>query len=232
MKTQRFIIKEKIGKGTVLVKEKELVHQIRNVFRMKAGQKANLIDSAGNEFQASIKKIEKDKIEFTAQEMIKPKNASKKVVLYQAVLKKENFELVIQKATEVGVTKIVPIITERTIKLGINIDRLKKIAKEAAEQSGHSISPLIEEPLQLMDAIHEAMAAPGRIFWLDTKGGEVLGPSEDEEISVFIGPEGGFSENERKLAKEMGLEARSLGNMTLRGETAAIIATYLAVREK
>jgi 16S rRNA (uracil1498-N3)-methyltransferase len=152
----------------------------------------------------------------------------RRVTLYCSLLKKENFEFVVQKATEIGVEKIVPVISERTIKTNLNIPRLSLIALEAAEQSGHSFVPQINEPVAFKKAL--ASATGDAVFF--APGGMDAGSALEKTgdfLGVFIGPEGGWSEAELALAKERYLPVCNLGSSILRGETAAIIASYLAV---
>jgi len=186
-------------------------------------------DGKGNEAEGKIILINKDLIQaskISVKENIPEIN--KQVILYCAILKKENFELVCQKATEVGVSKIIPVISERTIKLGLKEERLKMIIKEAAEQSGRVIIPELGEPIDFSDAVVSAMGI--RIIF--DPDGEVMGKVNDEkEVSIMIGPEGGWSDVEIKKTIEQGWRIASLGDLTLRAETAAIIASYLVCQK-
>lgn len=131
-----------------------------------------------------------------------------------------------QKTVEVGVASITPIITERTIKIGLNVPRLEKIILEANEQCGQNIVPLLFPILNFKDAIEGALGEKV-IFHPDA---DLYVPNKSaKNISIFVGPEGGFTENEIKLAKDFGFTVASLGSLILRGETAAIIGTYRAV---
>ena len=149
--------------------------------------------------------------------------------MYLAILKKDNFELAVQKATECGVSNIIPVITERTIKTGLNTERLEKIVKEASEQSGRSIVPKILETMELKEALQHGTKNEEKVIFHLVK--ENYEPKKNvTTVSIFIGPEGGFTEKEINLAKESGYEVASLGDLTLRGETAAIVATYRATQ--
>ncbi len=201
----------------------EISRQIKQVLKLKPGEQAIFSDGQGSdelmEYQGNSawKLLEKLEIERPIRE----------VSLYLAILKKENFELAVQKAVECGVSKIIPMITERTVKTGLNIERLEKIIKEASEQSGRSILPALSPILNFKDALATSQDGEKIIFHLG--GNEYQADKNSKNISIFVGPEGGFTEKEIELAKNSGFSVSSLGNLTLRGETAAIVGTYRAV---
>lgn len=233
MKIHRFIDPSfNLDQSTLVVTNSEIINQWVNVLRFKISEKIVVCNGSGFESEAVIMKITDDGIELALAGKIKNQNEPKREVnLYCAVLKKENFETVVQKSVEVGVTRIVPIMTERTIKQNVRIDRLVKIAHEAAEQSGRGIVPVITETMNFSEAITEA-GKTGEIFFFD------LGSDKDfskqlhgvKPVNIFIGPEGGFSESEVAAAHKAGSQVVSLGSLTLRGETAAIIAGWIGAR--
>jgi 16S rRNA (uracil1498-N3)-methyltransferase len=151
--------------------------------------------------------------------------------LYCAILKRENFELALQKAVEVGVTRIVPVRSHRTVKFNIKRERMAAIIKEAAEQSGRGIIPVLDEPKSFPDAVGDSIHHDGRLFF-DVYGSpfEVTTVHTLASVCAFIGPEGGWSDEERAAAKQAGLRSVSLGPLVMRGETAAIVAGYLLAR--
>lgn len=157
-----------------------------------------------------------------------------RVILYCSILKRENFELAVQKAVEAGASEIAPIICERTVKTGLKYDRLRKIIKEAAEQSGRGKVPVLREAMDLKEAI--VAAAENKVNFLFDHSGDNFVLSDSTKLSpasrvgVFIGPEGGWSDFELDLARQRGFKIASLGKLTLRAETAAIVATYLVGR--
>lgn len=221
MKIHRFIAE--LGAGNTLT-DRELVRQIRKVLKLEPGETICISDGRGADYEGVIEKIDTDTVylnNITKKESLMPK---KNVTLYCAILKKENFELVCQKATELGVTKIVPIITQRTIKQGLKVDRLKKIIKEASEQSGLSQIPILSEALTFSDAIAESLKENEKTFLFDKSGLDIK--NTFKSIGLFVGPEGGFTDDEILHAKNLHIEVGSLGITTLRGETAAIVATY------
>ncbi len=140
-------------------------------------------------------------------------------------------DFVIQKATELGVNEVRPVITERSqVRQTRKLTRWRKIAEEAARQSGRSIIPAVHEPLEIGDVFTTVHPGPGIIFW--EQGGESLCNVMDgfrgaEEIRLFTGPEGGFAEGEIKAATQNGFVCASLGKRILRAETAAIAAVAI-----
>ena len=229
MKTHRFIGEFNLNQNKISITDPDVVNQIRQVLHLKIGERIVLGDGYGEEAIAEITGFGKDSVELSILEKYKNQTEPKtKVVLYCSVLKKENFEWVVQKATETGATEIIPVISERTIKLNLNLERLQKIAREATEQSGRGVMPKIGETLNFKEAIEKAKKEnPVNVFF-DSSGKTLNEIKLGKKIGLFIGPEGGWSENEKKLAEENGLEILSLSLLTLRAETAAIIATYLA----
>lgn len=231
MKLHRFIGKYDLSKNEVDITDPKIVSQIKVVLRLKKGDKIILSDGKGNSATVIINFLSDKKITCIVDKIERPADAgssgeARKVNLYLAILKKENFELATQKAVECGISNIIPVITERTIKTGLNISRLEKIILEASEQSGRNIIPTLSPILEFKDAIANA-SGQKIIFHLVN---DPYIPNKDaEETSIFIGPEGGFTEKEIDLAKNSSFKVASLGSLTLRGETAAIIGTYRAV---
>ena len=229
MKIHRFIGTFDLSKKELEIKDTEIINQMKNVLRLKIGEIVELCDGKNISAIAEIVKIEKNSINVSIKEIAKNKNkANNNVTLFCAILKKENFELVVQKTTECGVSKIVPIITSRTIKNGLNIDRLRKIAKEASEQCGRINIPEILEPINFDESLKLVNKGDLNIIF-DASGKDV---SKDnsltaEQFNIFIGPEGGWTEEEIEKTKKLNFKIASLGPLILRGETAAIVATYL-----
>ena len=227
MRLHRFIADIDLDQKNLAVTDAELVSQWRNVLRLKTGDALMLSDGRGREAEAVIVEMAKGEIRVEIGEIITPKREPlKAATLYSAILKRENFEIVLQKATEIGIARIVPLLTERTVKTGFNRERLEKILREAAEQSGRTTVPELAEPMAFKEALASVDASDSVLFDLD---GEQVG-TELHASNAFIGPEGGFSEAEVELAKKAGLRIGLMGKLTMRGETAAIVASYLITR--
>ncbi|MEK7505174.1 MAG: RsmE family RNA methyltransferase [Patescibacteria group bacterium] len=227
MKTHRFIGNFDFKNKEIELTDRELINQLKNVLRLEVGAEILIGNGKGEEARVKIKSTEREKVNLEIIE-VRPiaSEPTRKVKLFCAILKKENFELAVQKATEIGVSEITPVITERTVKTGLNYERLNKIIKEAAEQAGRGILPKLNETLNFEKAL-QTEAGPKILFH---PSGEHLAPVVDEQISVFIGPEGGFTENEVELAKQNSAQIATFGPLIFRAETAAIIASYLAAR--
>lgn len=192
------------------------------------GDRIILFNGTGIEAEAEIKKFSKDKIEVEVLNIEKPEREPKIFVsLFCSILKKSNFELVVQKATEIGVKEIIPILCKNTVKTGVNLKRLEKIAKEATEQSKRITLPKIKKVLSFKEAIERAKNFDLKILF-DISGKDFsLVKKGAKSVAIFIGPEGGWDELEIEMAKKENFEILNLGKLNLRSETAAIVASFL-----
>ncbi|HPS21575.1 MAG TPA: RsmE family RNA methyltransferase [Candidatus Paceibacterota bacterium] len=227
MKIHRFIDQNFDLNNKELEITGEIAHQVIKVLKFEIGEKIELSDGKGAVGIGKVKNLSKNTV-LVEIEKIEKLEENKKTTLFCAVLKKENFELVVQKATECGIKKIVPIITDRTIKTGLKLDRLEKIAKEASEQSGRSIVPEISEPVSFEKSLELINKTDLNILF-DISGEKFseINLNDFEKINIFIGPEGGWTDNEIKKMKNLNFKIASLGKLTLRAETAAIVSSFL-----
>ncbi len=228
MKIHRFIGDFDLSDKEVYILNKENIKQIRDVLRLTAGEKVILSDGAGISAEVTLTNVSSDEVKGTIEKIVESPKDEKVVKLYLAILKKENFELAVQKAVEIGVSGIVPVITERTIKTGLNFERLNKIVIEASEQSGRSILPTVYDILDFKDALIDGGVADEKTLF-DLNSQPHTPHKDAKSVSLFVGPEGGFTEAEVSMARDYGYDIASLGALTLRGETAAIVAAYKAV---
>lgn len=232
MRLHRFFISFNYTDPEIKLRDANLIRQIQKVFRMKKGDHFILCDGLLNEATAEIAEIGKDELRAKILERNKNENElNARVMLYCSILKREHFEMVVEKAVECGVSEIIPIITQRTLKFGLNLGRLQKIAKEAAEQSGRGVIPLVRSISFFEKALSDAAQNDYNILF-DFGGGEFKNIKEKIQNSagIFIGPEGGFAREEIELAKRADIYITALGKLTLRAETAAIVGTYLIVQ--
>lgn len=225
MKIHHFIIKY-CDFEAGYIDDKIIYQQIIKVLKIKRGEHIWLGNGENSAIVAEIVDFDSNKIYFKILEKIaEVENISHKVILACSVLKKENFELVVQKATELGVHEIVPFISARTVKTGLRQDRLEIIAREASEQSGRGIVPNIAEIANFDELVLRYKNIPNK-FICDIAGNKLhLADFESGNKLIVIGPEGGFEEKELDLATEKGFKKVSLSGFTLRAETAAIIAS-------
>jgi 16S rRNA (uracil1498-N3)-methyltransferase len=230
-KIHRFIHNYNIENDTIVVNEPELIHQWKNVLKFKTGERIILANPNGMEALCEIENIDKKSATLKLiSEQENTKTVKRMVTLYASILKRENFEFIAQKATELGIKTIVPIKTERTIKQNINTERLNKIVTEASELCGRNTVPEIRETMNYKDAILESKENNHTVLF-DATGSSLSQNinSWQKKMAIFIGPEGGFTDTELEYARDNNIEIISISPLMLRGETAAIVATYLAV---
>jgi 16S rRNA (uracil1498-N3)-methyltransferase len=218
-----------------------IAHQIRNVLRMEAGQHVIVLDNQGWEYELLLSQIERGqvigKIESKRPSPGEPRT---QLSLYQSLMKRDKFEFVLQKATEIGVSRIVPVISRRSVVQTADLkpgkqERWQRILTEAAEQSQRGRIPELRPPLKFSEAIsHLANYQLALIAW--ESGGvriktAVSTTDPPQTIALFIGPEGGYDPSEIKLAQQHGATVISLGPRILRAETAALVAPALILYE-
>jgi len=227
MKVHRFLVDAALLKiGSQEVHDPDILHQWKDVLRLEEGDDVVLFDGKGNEARATISSTQRGFVVVEVAAVESAARSGRDVVLYAALLKRENAELVLQKATEIGVTRIVPLITARTVKLGFKMDRAQKIVREAAEQCGRADVPVVDEPMRFAGAL---AGAQGHQAFLHTSGASLPLRKLEAVDGLWVGPEGGWTDEEAAAARSAGCDLASLGPLTLRAETAAIVAAYLAV---
>lgn len=226
LKRHYFIGNFDLNLKEVICLDTDIVHHIKDVLKLKLGEEVVLCDGQGKAVLTRIEKIEKKHINFFVKNILPGAVNDKKIILYAALLKRDSFEWLLQKSVEVGVSEIVPIVSERTIKIGFNEKRWQKIIKEAAEQSQRLVLPKLS-PIQNFKEVLKKVEGVGIFF--DSAGENVKKIKvSGSVVSLFVGPEGGWSDNEIKMCKDDGLNFVNLGDSVLRAETAATVAVYLA----
>ena len=257
MRLHRFYIREDIGsKKQVTIDSAELANQIRRVFRLRSGDGLIIFNGTGFDYECKIDGFgESDKIKgdntiilsiiSSVPSRFVPKG---KLYLCSAIVKKDTFEWVVQKATELGVTDIIPMSAIRSEKKNLNVERLNKIAVEASEQSGRGDVPVIHDIMGVGDAVSFLRAEKADLLVFDTEGerfgrgstagksgaknsGQNIGESDAQnaKLGVFIGPEGGWAPEELAMFHEECITVCSLGSQVLRAETAVISALSMVV---
>jgi 16S rRNA (uracil1498-N3)-methyltransferase len=220
-------------KNLIEISDKSEVHHIRDVMRLREGVKVNIFDGRGKEYSGEIKKIDRNLvlIKITKANTWR-KELPYNITLYQAIPKRAKMDFIIEKAVELGVNKITPIITERTApivkdKSRIKVERWSRIARAASKQCGRMGLPIISDVTDFDDALVESKKNDLVIFAaLDNDAKplrSILRNAVSKNIAVFVGPEGDFSSKEILMAKEEeDYRISSLGPSILRSETAAI----------
>ena len=203
--------------------DKSQSHYVSKVMRLKEKEVFSLFNSTG-EWEAKILNITKNIVEFNVTKQLRQKENNKDLWLAFSPIKSNYFNFMIQKATELGVTKFLPIIFERTIVRKVNKERLEKVIIEAAEQSNRITVPSIEDPQKLKSFLSNDMDL---IFTdLNTANTKIdLTKLTNKPTCVIIGPEGDFSEQEREeILKFNGVQSVKINENILRSETAVISA--------
>lgn len=233
MRLHRFIGAFDCAQVTIEITDPDIVNQIVRVLRLGVGDRLILGDGNANECICELSDRQKDRVIVSVVErFVNANDPSVRAVLYCAILKRENFELVVQKATEIGVAEIVPVVTQRTVKLDIKEERLRKIIAEAAEQSGRSRLPILHAAIPFDAALVDAKRNDINVFFdLSDTSVDRIDLSGKQRRGLFVGPEGGWTDEEAFTARAAGCLVASLGLLTLRGETAAIVAAYLGTRD-
>jgi 16S rRNA (uracil1498-N3)-methyltransferase len=230
MKIHRFFLKHKIGEqDKVRITDQDLVHQMRSVLRFEGGEEVALLDGSGVEFFGTVEVVSKKEIIVRRNKIKKPsKSETEKIEvhLFASIIKKDKFEWVLQKATEIGVDRITPVISERTEKNKLNMDRADKIVREAAEQSARTDLPFLDEPVKLSVALKVAEETP-IILDINAPKIDLQKLRSQKKICVFVGPEGGWGQRDRELFDKRKVEYVSFGKNVLRAETASVAIASL-----
>jgi len=240
MKNHFFVSPEQIKAGRVSLSGPDAVH-IAKVLRLGAGKSIIVLDGRGKSYLAVIEQACKDKVDCTIQkELPVAAGPSLKVTLVQGIPKGDKMDLVIQKGTELGLSRVIPLISERVVvklagdKLLHRRERWQRIALEAAKQCRRPDVPEVSEPQsweQVLALLPPEAAAliPWEEEFVETLKNFCRCSQAPEEIYIFIGPEGGFTREEVELARSHGVRPVTLGPRILRTETAglAVLAVVL-----
>ncbi len=194
--------------------------------RIRAGDYITVFDGRGVELSCKVKEIKKDKTLLDVLDSAENVGETAiNVTLYLSVIKQDRFELAVQKTTELGVNKIVPVYSAYTQhSVTLNYDRLNKIAISACEQCGRSRVPIIEQAITFDELLNRAVNSYLIFPWERELHGKLKDAidTEKSDIAVFIGPEGGITEDEKNKLTAVGAKSVTLGARILRAETAAI----------
>lgn len=231
---RRFYAPKENFQDNKIVLSLEETRHLRDVLRLRAGEIVQIFDGAGREFSCEIKQIEKRETALEILEEISPVAlvSNLDLTLAAALLKGEKFDLVVQKAVELGVTTLVPLATKRTdVKLEgaeKRVERWEKIALEAAKQSGRADLMKIEKPQHFEMFIKNSASLSGANLLFSERSGERFSAiNAGEKITALIGSEGGWEDSEIESAKNSGFQIVTLKGRILRAETAAIAIAAL-----
>ena len=216
-----------LAAGAAIPATESQAHYLGNVMRKAVGETIHLFNGRDGEWQASIATLTRGKATFVAEAQVRPQAPDLDVWLLFAVLKRDTTDLVVQKATELGVSAIFPVFTERTNAGRVNLDRLRAIAIEAAEQCERLTVPDIHPARQLLDTLKDWPAERPLFVARERANAQGLRP-EAGPAALLIGPEGGLGPRDHTLLDRCRfVRPVSLGPRILRAETAAIAGLVL-----
>ena len=225
----RLYYQDNITENTTSLLSKEHTHYVANVMRLKRGSNINFFNKNG-EWLSEIVFLEKDRIEVKFLNKVKEPSKLSNIELAICLVKKSPMENILQKATELGVNKITPIISERTEVKDLNYERAKKIVTEATEQSNQLIPPVISEITKLQDCLKN-LDASTKLLFADVNSKDSLQTDDlknSKSLCVLIGPEGDFSPSERKaILENLSVKSFTISRNILRSDTAVISAISL-----
>ncbi len=240
MRLHRFYVSQPLGEE-VVIEDGLTIKQWLKVFRYTVGDFVILFNGDGYDYTYTLTASTSSSCALVCSKKTKVSLSPRKRFLFLSVIKKDLFELVVEKATEAGITDIVPLITEHTEKKNLNTVRLTTIIKEATEQCGRNDLLKLHTPLMFDESFPYAAShkvSPMNTY-ITTLFGEPLTEvvaqrtsSQEKDpaasIAFFVGPEGGWSDEEEKVIREKNCTAISLGTTVLRAETAGIYCALLS----
>jgi 16S rRNA (uracil1498-N3)-methyltransferase len=222
-----------------LTLQAEEARHLREVLRLRPGDRVHVFDGAGKEFDCSIEESRRDSAKLKVLAEVAPVRPESplRLILAVALLKSDKFDLVVQKATELGVVRVVPVSTKLAdIRLRDDSDaskrltRWQRIALEASKQSGRALVPEVAHPISFAALVQAADAGQRKLMFSEREGQSLLEMNNTlghAQVTALVGSEGGWTDDELSLARENHWGIVTLGGRTLRAETAAITAAVL-----
>ncbi len=225
----RLFVVPELAEGAMVTLEGNPAHYLARVMRVAAGDTVILCDDITGEWAAEVAYAGKRHVEMRVIRQMRGREHVPDFWLCPALIKRDRFYMVLEKATELGAARIVPVITRRSVVDKLNLERAQTVVVEAAEQCARTALPELAAPAPL-DRLLRDWPAGRLLFFADEQGGAPVGDAlrESEMAAILVGPEGGFDDAERAAIRELP-QARpiSLGPRILRAETAALAATAL-----
>ena len=224
----RLFVDQPLSEGLALSLEGAPANYLGNVLRLAAGAEVKLFDDHSGEWLARIEEAGRKRVRLAITAHLRPREAVPDLWLLFAPLKRGPIDWLVEKATELGIARLVPVITQRTMADRINLDRLRANTIEAAEQCDRTALPQLAEPAKL-PALLKAWPGDRTLLFADEIGGTPLAEATGGgPAAILIGPEGGFTGEERALIRALpAARAVTLGPRILRAETAAVAAIAL-----
>jgi 16S rRNA (uracil1498-N3)-methyltransferase len=230
----RLFVEQRLETGAHVSIEGNAAHYLSRVMRAASGDAVILCDNATGEWASRVVEAGKRSVELEVVEQLRPREGVPDLWLCPALLKKDRFDFVLEKATELGAARIQPVLTRRCVADKLNLERARTITVEAAEQCARTALPEVTEPAKL-DALLRDWPEGRTLFFADEDGGDPAADAfvySEGSAAILIGPEGGFDDAERAAIRaHPQARAISLGPRILRGETAAIAALSVWMAE-
>jgi 16S rRNA (uracil1498-N3)-methyltransferase len=224
----RLFVDQPLGQGATIDLDGSAANYLVNVMRLKPGGQVRVFDDATGEWLAEAADVGKRRIRLAVTDHIGPREAVPNLWLLAAPIKKGRIDWIAEKACELGVARLVPVLTQRTIVDRLNLDRLRAHMIEAAEQCGRTALPALADPIKL-EALLRDWPADRQLIFADEEGGVPLGEiARPGPAAILIGPEGGFTADERAAIRSLpAASAITLGPRILRADTAVAAAISL-----
>jgi len=220
----RLFVRAALAEGVAVALDSGQANYLGNVLRLKEGAELLVFDGQSGEWLAHIAEAGKKRMTLTVERRTRPAEAMPDVWLAFAPVKRAQTDWLVEKATELGAARLIPVMTRRTVAERVKLERLEAIAIEAAEQCGRTVLPEIAEPVTLKQLL--AGSGDRTLYFADEAGGEPAAAAfKPGPATILIGPEGGFTDDERAAIRAApNAIAISLGPRILRAETAALAA--------
>jgi 16S rRNA (uracil1498-N3)-methyltransferase len=230
----RLFVEDELGSGRTVAVDGNQANYLARVMRVGEGDAVILCDDLTGEWSTRVTQVDKRRVELEVEQHLRPREPVPDFWLCPALLKKDRFDLVLEKATELGVARIAPVVTRRCVADKLNPERADTIVTEAAEQCTRTALPEIA-PVMKLDAFLRDWPQHRHLFFADEDGGEPAADAfcyAEGPAALLVGPEGGFDDDERAAIRAHPASvAISLGPRILRGETAAIAGTAVWMAE-
>lgn len=221
--TSRLFVEQLLAEGTQVHVAGNSAHYLLGVMRLKEGSPVKLFDDVSGEYLATVSNAGKRDLVLTVEAKLRERESVPDLWLVQALIKKDRFDWVAEKACELGAARFVPVLTARCVVDKVKEDRLRTQMIEAAEQCERTALPEIA-PLTKLDALLKSWPDGRTLYFCDERGGEPFAPSQGP-AAILIGPEGGFTDDENAAIRaHPAVKAVSLGPRILRADTAAVAA--------
>jgi 16S rRNA (uracil1498-N3)-methyltransferase len=230
--TPRLFVDQPLGPGATLTLEDAPAHYLATVMRLATGDPVRLFDNRTGEWLATVAAASRKRVTLAVTERLRERERVPDLHLLFAPIKKGRIDWLVEKATELGVARLQPVITARTVVERVNLDRLRAHMVEAAEQCDRTALPTLAEPIALARLLADWDGARALLFADETGGTPVGRAAPPGPAALLTGPEGGFTAEERAAVRAApGAVPVSLGPRILRADTAALaaIATWMAV---